>query len=109
MRKTTLVLGILYLVWSIWQFFTVARLLSLYQEFNANIPQYPYLIPTLIFLFALMLIGAYFANLKKQASYKILVTVGILGIIVYFLYIFIAGSIANKQIYQGLNKEGLIK
>jgi len=109
MRKATLLLGIFYLLWSIWQFFTIMRLLSLYEQFNANVSQNAYLIPILIFIVAIMFIGGYFANLKNQVVYKILVILGTLGIIVYFLYIFIGGSIANRQVYQKLNEAGRLK
>jgi len=103
MRKVTLLLGIFYLLWSIWQYFLTARLLSLYEEFG-NTPQNTYLLPILLFIAAITFIGVYFANLKNQAIYKILVILGVLGIMVYFLFVFIGGFVAGRQVYQDLDE-----
>lgn len=115
MRKVTLALGILYLPWSIWLYITIARVLSYVQKFHAaanlsptaKYPQSAYLMPILIFAMAVIFIGGYFANFKNQVSYKVLAILGALGIIVYLLYIFIGGSIANKKVYEKLNEAGL--
>lgn len=104
MRKATLMLGLLYALWSSWQVFTISRVLSLYQQFDAKPPQSPYLLPLVILIFSITCLGTYFVNTKNHMVYKILVFIGISGVITYFVYLGWAGNTANKQVNEMVNE-----
>lgn len=104
MRKATLVLGLVYALWGGWQIFTISRLLSLYEQFNAEPPQSPFLLTLAILVFSIICLAAYFMHIKNHVIYKVLVFIGTGGFITYFVYLMWAGNVANKQVYEMINE-----
>ena len=103
-RKTSLALGIIYLLWSTWQYFSVTKVQSLYAQFNAQTPSYQFLLPIILFIFGTVLIGIFTDKVKNKTIYKALVALGIFGIASYLIYIMYSGTMANRQIEQILEE-----
>lgn len=97
MRKVTLIFGLVYLFWSLWEFTFINKLLILYEKANVHISN-PYLQPSIILITGLILVFGYIANFKKNNLYKSFIIIGVLGFIFYFLSLFYYDFKASMEI-----------
>lgn len=103
MRKATLAIGVIYLLWSTLMFITINKLVELYENFNGRLPTHPYLLSTIIFVSGLTLVFGYLANFRNISLYKNLIVAGVLGFAVYFLSLFYYDYKASIEIYKVIN------
>lgn len=97
MRKATLALGLVYILYALWLFLSVFRISSLYQEFGANLPLTSFLLPVGVLGYGLIQSIVYFANFKNKKTYTALFIIGLVFIILWISYLLVTGYIANRE------------
>lgn len=104
MRKATLILGLVYILYGLWLLFSVFRLATLYQEFSTTLPPSSLLLPFGVLGYGIVQILTYFLNFKNKKIYTILFILGLIVVVIWISYVLVAGYIANREMEKFLEE-----
>lgn len=96
-RKATLILGIVYILYALWLFLSVSRIAYLYQEFGVSLPLTSLLLPFCVLGYGIVQAFAYFLNFKNKKIYTRLFILGLILIVFWVSYLLVAGYIADRE------------
>jgi len=106
MRKSVLILGIVYLIFGVFQIFSFSRLLTMYQELDVVVPLISYLFTSIFPVAGIILLASYFLKLKHK-TYTVIFFVFLLLGIAWFSYISVGSKIVNNKIRNILENFGI--